>query len=321
MDESIIVSVHTLVYNHEKYIAKAIESVLAQQCNFKIEMIVSDDCSPDGSAAIIRDYASRYPDIIKPIFNAKNIGAAANNLQVLRACKGKYIAALEGDDYWCDPYKLQKQIDFLEANPDFSMCFTDAGIVDEISPGEFVVSAESFFTRKDKDVYDMADFIMANANIIPTPTFIFRNQLPDPMPDCFCKTVSGDIILQFLMADKGKAKFLPDRTAMYRHHTGGITKVDEEIKKAYDDLVMIYASLDSFFNFKYKELFRTRQLAVAKERLIYGAEKKKGMERVRHYMKRMPDYMKYSNGINIKELMYYHLVLFAPSLLKMKKKG
>jgi len=106
--EDTVISICTLTYNHEKFISKAIESALEQKCSYKIEMIISDDCSTDNTVEIIKEYAAKYPGIIKPIFNAKNLGPKKNNVQCLTACTGKYIAGLEGDDYWTDTYKLHK---------------------------------------------------------------------------------------------------------------------------------------------------------------------------------------------------------------------
>jgi glycosyltransferase involved in cell wall biosynthesis len=115
-----LVSIFLITYNHEKFIAKAIDSILMQKCNFNFEIIVGEDCSKDSTKEIIFNYQKKYPEIIKPIFNKKNIGPSENAKNVLRACKGDYIAMLEGDDYWTDSLKLKKQIDFLESKPEYS---------------------------------------------------------------------------------------------------------------------------------------------------------------------------------------------------------
>jgi|LSQX01.2.fsa_nt_gb glycosyltransferase involved in cell wall biosynthesis len=119
MDKQLMLSVGMLTYNHEKYIAQAIDSILMQEVNFDYEIVIADDCSTDNTREIILDYQKRYPDIIKPLFQEKNLGSQKNANALRTACSGKYRATLEGDDYWISPSKLQKQVDFLENNPDY----------------------------------------------------------------------------------------------------------------------------------------------------------------------------------------------------------
>lgn len=128
-EQQILVSVSTIVYNHERFLRQCIEGVLNQQTNFAFEYLIHDDCSTDGSADIIREYAAKYPDVIKPVFETENQyskggpwGSAVWNYP---RAKGKYIALCEGDDYWTDPLKLQKQVDFLESHLEYSVCFCD----------------------------------------------------------------------------------------------------------------------------------------------------------------------------------------------------
>lgn len=112
-------------YNHEKFISEAIEGVINQKTNFSIELIIGDDCSKDNTRRIILEYARKYSDIIKFKFQKKNLGMLPNFLSLLEKTSGNYIAFCEGDDYWIDPYKLQKQVDFLEANKDYSLVHTN----------------------------------------------------------------------------------------------------------------------------------------------------------------------------------------------------
>lgn len=129
-DEMPLLSVFMITYNHEKYIAEAIESALMQKTSFKYEIVIGEDCSTDQTRETVLEYATRYADKVKPIYQERNVGANKNAASVREACKGKYIALLEGDDYGIDPLKLQKQVDFLEAHPDFSICFHRAKKVD-----------------------------------------------------------------------------------------------------------------------------------------------------------------------------------------------
>ena len=118
-----LLSIVTITYNHEPYIAKTIEGVLMQQVKFPIELIIAEDCSTDGTRSICQQYAEQYPDLIRLITSESNVGAIANERRAMLAARGKYIALCEGDDYWTDPLKLQKQVDFLEAHPDYSVTF------------------------------------------------------------------------------------------------------------------------------------------------------------------------------------------------------
>lgn len=118
-----LLSIVTITYNHEPYIRKCIEGVLMQQVNFPIEFIIAEDCSTDGTLTICKEYSEKYPDLIKLITSENNVGATANERRAMKAAKGKYIAFCEGDDYWTDPLKLQKQVDFLEEHPEYSVTF------------------------------------------------------------------------------------------------------------------------------------------------------------------------------------------------------
>ena len=119
-------SVLMLAYNQEAFIREALESVLAQQTTFDFEIVIGEDCSTDTTRSIIQSYQAAHPGKIRGLYRAENVGMIENFIQGYRACQGEYIAMLEGDDYWVDPCKLQKQVDFLESHPDFSICFHDS---------------------------------------------------------------------------------------------------------------------------------------------------------------------------------------------------
>ena len=128
-----LVSIWCTVYNHEPYVRQCLDGFVMQRTNFPFEAIVHDDASTDGSAAIIREYAEKYPDIIKPIYETENQytipGAFRRILEAALHPDSKYVAICEGDDYWTDPEKLQIQVDFLERHPDYSMCFHRANTI------------------------------------------------------------------------------------------------------------------------------------------------------------------------------------------------
>ena len=121
-----LVSVCMTTYNHEAYLAQAIESVLAQQTSFGVELVLGEDCSTDRTPEICRDYAEKYPDRIRLVTSPENVGWRRNYRRTFEACRGKYVAYLDGDDWWSDPLKLQKQADLMEADPECGMCYTRA---------------------------------------------------------------------------------------------------------------------------------------------------------------------------------------------------
>ena len=207
------VSIVCNTYNHEKYIAQALDSFLAQKTDFPFEVLVHDDASTDGTAAIVRQYADKYPDIIKPILQKENQFSqgvhVTYEIQVPRV-QGKYIAFCEGDDYWTDSAKLQRQVDFLETHSDFSICFHEAKIFDQ-SQGDYVADV----VRKVTSETDICE--LAKGNYIHTMTVVYRNN-PLVREDLkkLGPVVTGDYALHMLNAKHGKIKKMPECMAVYR---------------------------------------------------------------------------------------------------------
>jgi len=311
------VSVFLITYNHEKYIGTAIESIVSQNVNFDFELVIGEDYSKDKTRAICEQYAAKYPSIINLLPSDKNYGPMGNTIRTLYACTGTYIALCEGDDYWTDNNKLQKQADFLDANPDYSMCFSEVQVIDEMG---WQLPDERYFPKIGKDTITMEDIILSDVSLIPTATIFFRNLLPNPFPDFYYHTFSGDLFLHLLLADKGKAKYMHEKLAVYRNHEGGLTKSPAQIEKTLNNIFQFYVTVNEYFNYKYDALIRKRLFEMSKTRLIYGSREKKGLEKIKYYFKEMPRYLKYSDKINFKELAYYNLILFFPSLLKRLKK-
>lgn len=301
------------VYNHEKYVAQAIESIIGQKTNFPFRLVIGEDCSKDGSRAIIAQYAAAYPDKVFPVYHEHNLGAQGNGSYLCAVIEADYACICEGDDYWIDEYKLQKQVDFLQANPDFSMCFTDVKIVDELGHNK---PWDHYFPKIEKDVLTIDDFILSYMSIIPTPTIMFRNVLPRPLPPFYIKTISADICIQLMVADKGKTKYLPDTTAVYRNHSGGITKSDDAIARTYDLRIDMYEEANEFFGFRYNAQFRTQLLHMIKVRMIYGSRELNLVSKMKNFSRNFGKYLKYSDKVNVKEILYYTGVLFFPSVLK-----
>jgi len=311
------VSVFMITYNHGPFIGQAIESIMSQKTDFDFELVIGEDFSTDNTLAICRQYAEKYPLKIKLLPSDRNIGMMLNTIRTLEACTGEYIAFCEGDDYWIDEFKLQKQVDFLEANPDYSMCFSSTEIVDELG---WQQPDEKYFPIIEKDTLTIEDIILSHVSLIPTATMLVRNVLPKPLPEFYYHTFSGDLFLQLLAADAGKIKYFNTRLAAYRNHSGGITKSPAQVERTNSTIQKFYLDVNQYFNYRYDLLIRQRLFEMAKGSLIYGSREKKGLDKLKHYFKTMPKYLRYSKGLNFKEIGYYHLILFFPSLLKLFKK-
>lgn len=213
-----LVSICMISYNHEPYIAQAIESVLMQVGDFSIELVIGEDFSKDRTRAICLEYEGKYPDKIRLLKRNSNVGASINFVDTLQNCHGKYVAILEGDDYWTDRFKLQKQVNFLEANSSFSMCFHD--VEDLYADGKFGQATYCSGLGKDTfDIYDETAFVN-----IPTLSVLFRNRV-FKLPNDFTEMAIGDWPLFMLLSEKGDFKYLDEVMGVYRKHQGGVNSV------------------------------------------------------------------------------------------------
>lgn len=209
------VSVICNAYNHEKYIADALKGFVMQKTNFSFEVLVHDDASTDKTADIIREYEIKYPDIIKPIYEIENQcskrDGSLSRIQYGRV-KGKYIAICEGDDYWTDPYKLQKQYDALEAHPEINICATKASL-----EKEGMVIGE--FPEKKKDsIIPVDEVIVGDGGFVATASIMYRTLVRTNSPSFF-NIIRIDYALQIAGSLNNGMLFLSDNTATYRLST------------------------------------------------------------------------------------------------------
>lgn len=210
------VSICCLAYNHESYIRQCLDGFMIQKCNFKFEVLIHDDASKDKTASIIEEYANKYPEIIKPIYQTENQhskGVKATITFNFPRIKGKYVAMCEGDDYWTDPYKLQKQVDFLEANPDYVLSFHRVKI---LQPNGDLV--EDFITKVPEN-YETQETLARLGNYIHTPSVVFRNVLKE-LPNEFSLCPIGDYFIYMLLTEHGKLKYFEEEMAVYRQGVG-----------------------------------------------------------------------------------------------------
>lgn len=223
MNENDILSVCLITYNHEKFVAQAIESILKQNTNFNWKLVIADDCSTDQTLSILREYQQKYPEKIHLILQEKNVGPAENFIQLISFPKSKYIAYLEGDDYWIDSFKLQKQVDFLEANSDYVIHSSGAKLIKDD-----ILTEESIGFGKESKAFEITDFYRNN-NLVSC-TIMFRNVLHE-FPDFYKKLAFGDWFLYILLMHKtgGKSYRLNENLSAYRiHNTSAMANLNDE---------------------------------------------------------------------------------------------
>lgn len=215
-----LVSVCCLTYNQEKYISDAIEGFLMQRTSFPVEVIIHDDASTDKTGEIIKGYAERNADLFVPLFQVENQFSKGENpfiKNILPRVSGKYIAFCEGDDYWTDPLKLQKQTDFLESNPNYGMICTNYSRYIQSSG---ILKRNCFSSAKYGHEVKFADYLL-DMSTIGTATVVMRSalarkyvaEIPEDIRDSF---VVGDTPLWLFTAARSKVAVLPDETAIYR---------------------------------------------------------------------------------------------------------
>lgn len=213
------ISACIITYNQENYIINCLEGALTQIVSYEYEIVIGDDCSSDKTTNICKAYAEKYSHIIKYIRRPKNIGFVGNWINTINECNGNYIALCEGDDYWTDPRKLQKQVDFLETNSDFSICFHRVYEKNENSYPQSLVLSNLNLSEKEES-YSIKD--LACGSFFHTPSVVFRNKLINSFPDWFYEIGVSDYPLYMLLAMHGKIKYFPQPMAVYRIHKGGV---------------------------------------------------------------------------------------------------
>lgn len=222
-----LVAIHCLVYNHEPYLRDCLEGFVMQQTNFPFVAIVHDDASTDGSAAIIREYEEKYPDIIKPIYETENQyskhdGSVGRIMDAaIDATGAKYVAMCEGDDYWTNPLKLQKQVDFMEVNPEYGLCYTDYNLYN----GEGDVLKESCFVKSGKKIILTFEEHLFYQGYIAPMTWLYRRDLYNSFKDEMLKGVlDGTYVIALEFFARSKVAFMPITTAVHITHQGSASK-------------------------------------------------------------------------------------------------
>lgn len=278
-----LVSICSITYNHEPFIRECLEGFLMQKTTFPVEIIIHDDASTDKTAEIIKEYELKYPNLFKPIYQVENQFSKKQGSIYARfvypKAKGKYIAICEGDDYWIDPLKLQKQVDFLEANPEYGMCHTNFSLVEGKRFSKVI--------KKDDDNY-LTDILEGNYQI-GTLTVLFRKSIYNSIPKYYSNKgfLMGDVPLWIEIASVSKIKYIDDITAKYRAFENSASHSSDIVKEIlfYNSALEIRKLYSNVFNFKIdlyvknnfisrmKSAFKKKNKQVAKEILLDAKSK------------------------------------------------
>ncbi len=244
------VSIVCSVYKHEAYLRECFDGFVMQKTSFPFEVLVNDDCSPDDSASIIHEYEEKYHGLFRCIFQSENQYSKGIKpwWEVLfPMAQGEYIAICEGDDYWIDPYKLQKQVDFMDNHPDFVACFHNARVLKN--------SGISLFNDLNESHYPSTEDIIKRHWFIATPTFFFRNILTD-YPEWRGIIVNEDFLLELLLARKGRFYYMDDVMAVYRQDGMGMSaNLNKNQVKMTEQLVDLLERIKIYYGNTYTDAF------------------------------------------------------------------
>ena len=268
-DNQIMVTIRCLAYNHAPYIRQCLEGFVMQKTNFRFEAIVHDDASTDGTAAIIKEYADKYTDFIKPIFETENQYSKHDGTigRIMREnTHGKYVAICEGDDYWIDPLKLQKQVDFLEGHPDYSMSHTS--IVYYLQTQHRYVKSNDIEVNSEAIKSFSPVLILLNKYRIQTVSVLYRDddfknstQRTDPLLASGYFPM-GDTPSWYALSLMGKIHFLPEVTCVYRKNEASVTGTRDLKKKLrfilYSSELRLYLSQRDSFSINIIDTFKKK---------------------------------------------------------------
>lgn len=239
---SCIVSICMITYNHEPFIAQAIDGVLMQKTNFQIELVISEDCSIDRTREICIAYQTKYPEIIKLKLPEKNLGMMPNFIQTLGYCTGKYVALCEGDDYWTDTYKLQKQVDLLEKNPHCSMCVAKS----ELRKNNELIMILGEGNKAEYNFYDTL-----YGTYFHTSTYLIKKIYIDQYVVANKNLQTGDTSLRYFLSDLGPFIFLNKVVSVYRQHENGVWTSLNSYERLKAN-IKLHESFNKYFKHKYR---------------------------------------------------------------------
>lgn len=309
----ILVSICCITYNQEQYIRQTLDSFLNQKTNFAFEIVIHDDASTDRTAEIIKEYEKKYPDIIRAMYQEQNqyskgVTNPSGAFNYPRA-RGIYIAMCEGDDYWIDSRKLQKQVDYMQAHPDCSMCCHSAKI--EVVDGSYTESkVRPFSTSKILSPTEVID----KKSGIPTASLLFKTALVQPVPEYYTNCPVGDIPLQLLFVSSGTVYYMDEMMSVYRigdkeswtvrEKSGDYVKKQE---RYFLQMKQMYETFDAQTSFQYHDAIAS---AILRLRFLTYVNTKQ----YAHIFAK--EFRKYYADLSFRTRFFIRLEYYAPSLYR-----
>lgn len=262
MNTNPLVSIVCLTFNEEEFVRDTLDNFLLQETNFAYEVLVYDDASQDRTPEILKEYAEKYPDIFHlTLYEENNFqkGLGFFGLREgFREARGRYIAYCEGDDYWCDNRKLQKQMDFLENHPEYEVCAHETRIRNDFNPAEDGVlfthtKVNIFLDRTRRNRYSFRDTL--TGNIFHISSMMFRNDMPIVWPKWICEVTALDMVLFMLLAERGDIWLIRDVMSVYRHNQKSITSTGIQFANqvAFNNASMaLLRRMDAYWHGRYR---------------------------------------------------------------------
>ncbi len=247
-----LVSVRLATCNQENWIAQCLEGILMQRTDFPFEVVVGEDCSTDYTREIVLAHAARHPDTVRVLPTEANLGPMRNSYRIQQACRGKYHAMIEGDDYWIDPLKLQKQVDLMEAHPEMTMCFHNV-----LHLSEDKSNARLRFS--DMKLPETLTFAEISRIDTPTVSHLARSDVLATLPEWRLKIWAGDVVFRLWCAHHGPVGYLNEVMAVYRRHANGLTdRVIAQAEKRFSEIIYLYQQLDRDTGYRHADALRAQ---------------------------------------------------------------
>ncbi|MGG7213215.1 glycosyltransferase family 2 protein [Clostridium nigeriense] len=310
-----LVSISCITYNHEKYISDALDSFLMQKTDFEFEILIHDDASNDRTADIIRDYEKKYPNIIKPIYQSENQYSKGRQRMFHifndSRASGKYIALCEGDDYWTDPYKLQKQVDYMKKNPKCSMCIHSADIID----GEKRLQGIKVRPYKESCIVSIDDLIMGGGGFCATASIMYYKKAFEDLPQFYMDAHVGDYPLQLILASRGQVYYINESMSAYRvgiqgswttNLNSGNDSKEKDIKNCENDIKLL-KKFDIYTMHRYR---KTINLAINKREMLILLISRKKSEIKKSQCK------EYYNSLKINDKFKVNMKYYFPKIIQ-----
>lgn len=255
----IMVSIACATYNHESYIADAIESFLRQRTTFNIEILIHDDASTDSTPGIIREHERKYPGLIRPIYQTVNQYSKGVKVGLFNAERavGKYVALCEGDDFWLDPLKLQKQVEYMEKCPECSLCVHAANIVTPDTKKRISIVRPSLRNK----TFSIEETIEGGGGLFATNTILFPSVFIKDLPEFIKRAPIGDYPLAIYLALRGSVYYIDEIMSAYRHGVRGswsdmeFSNIDKK-NKHFDKIDVMLDEINQHTNYRYDDVFK-----------------------------------------------------------------